>query len=396
MAKAKAIKFHPAADLFPLLTGESLAELVADVEKHGQLEPIVLCKGKILDGRNRYRACLELGVEPEFWDWDGECGDPVTYSLSKNVKRRHLTPSQLAMVALAALPLFEKEAAKRQGERTDLRAILPEGTGRRARDDAAKAVGVSARYVQDAKAISAASPELAEEVKAGAKTIPQAKREIAKAASSAKARAAPRVKLGRGVRVIHGDMNTAKIKAGSVDVIITDPPYPKEFLSVYGDLAKLADRVLKPGGSLFAMVGQSYLPTIMQALGAVLSYQWTIAYLTPGGQATQLWQRKAMTFWKPVLWYTRGPYSGKWVGDVAKSEVNDNDKQHHKWGQSESGMLDLVERCSEPGDLVLDPFMGAGTTGVACVMKKRRFIGVDLDGSHCDTAKDRMERAGAV
>ena len=175
-----------------------------------------------------------------------------------------------------------------------------------------------------------------------------------------------------------------------IDVIITDPPYPKEYLKLYSQLAFVASYVLKPGGSMFVMVGQSYLPELMAKLGEHLTYQWTLAYLTPGGQAVQLWDRNVNTFWKPILWYVKGEYTGKWIGDVAKSDTNDNDKEHHEWGQSVSGMKDIVLRSSEEEDRILDPFCGAGTTGVACRELNRKFIGIDIDSEHIKTARRRI------
>jgi hypothetical protein len=55
------------------------------------------------------------------------------------------------------------------------------------------------------------------------------------------------------------------------------------------------------------------------------------------------------TFWKPVLWFVKGEYDAKWIGDVAKSDPNDNDKSLHVWGQSVLGMVSLTERFEMEG-----------------------------------------------
>ncbi len=194
----------------------------------------------------------------------------------------------------------------------------------------------------------------------------------------------------RFCKLYNGDFRATEIEDESIDVIVTDPPYPKEFVDLYRDLAIFAERVLKPGGSLFAMAGQSYLPEIMKLMDVdELKYNWMLCYLTPGGQSPQLWQRKVNTFWKPILWFTKGKPT-KWLGDVVKSNVNDNDKNFHFWGQSFSGMNDLIQRVSDPGDVILDPFLGGGTTGVACLNNLRNFIGIELNKESYDISKDRL------
>lgn len=197
-------------------------------------------------------------------------------------------------------------------------------------------------------------------------------------------------------RLIHSRIEDLDIAPASIDAIITDPPYPAEFLPLYETLAEKAARWLKPGGSLIVMIGQSYLPAIVAMLSGHLTYQWTAAYLTPGGQSAQLWDRKVNTFWKPLLWYVKGEYGGKWIGDVLKSAVNQNDKRFHDWGQSESGMNEIVARFTEPGDLVLDPFCGAGTTGIAAVYQQRRFIGSDASAESIALAAARLEQTNVT
>jgi hypothetical protein len=97
MASESFLLSHPVARIFPLLDGKPLQELVDDIRVNGLREPIVLHEDKILDGPNRYRACIEAGIEPRIETYNGR--DPLGYVVSLNLKRRHLNESQRAMVA---------------------------------------------------------------------------------------------------------------------------------------------------------------------------------------------------------------------------------------------------------------------------------------------------------
>jgi site-specific DNA-methyltransferase (adenine-specific) len=193
----------------------------------------------------------------------------------------------------------------------------------------------------------------------------------------------------------HGDFTTRleDLEPGSVDAVITDPPYPAEHLPLYGKLSEHAARWLKPGGICAVMSGQTHLPDVICELATQLTYHWTMAYLTPGGQAVQVFPRRVNTFWKPVLVFRNGEGpAAEWFGDVAKSDTNDNDKRYHHWGQSESGMADLIKRLSRPGEMICDPFMGAGTTGVAALALGRSFVGCDVNADHVSAARERLEQ----
>lgn len=144
-------------------------ELSADIKANGQLEPIVTCQGLILDGRHRARACQELGLPVSSREWAGECGSPLGYVLSHNLRRRHLTSSQRAMLALELLPELEKQARERQGATQIKRGRPPvsakvRGPGKAA-EKAAGLAGVGSRYVETAKRIKREAPDLAEKVR---------------------------------------------------------------------------------------------------------------------------------------------------------------------------------------------------------------------------------------
>lgn len=207
-------------------------------------------------------------------------------------------------------------------------------------------------------------------------------------------RAAAAARSGAGYTLLEGDLLEVgtQIADDSVDVILTDPPYDLAAVSEYADLAALAKRVLRPGGSLFAMVGQWHLARALQELSSEepeLTYHWTLCYLTPGQAALAATvSRRVNAGWKPVVWFVKGEYEGRVVGDVARSDRNDKD--HHHWGQSEGGIADLMGRCSEEGDLVLDPYVGGGTIGYVAVAMGRRFVGIDRDPEALAVAAARM------
>ena len=92
-----AIKPHPAAEAFPMMDDGRYGELLADIRENGQREPITLCDGMILDGRNRYKACLEAGVEPVTREFDG---DPWAFAWSMNGARRDLEDVRRALIKL--------------------------------------------------------------------------------------------------------------------------------------------------------------------------------------------------------------------------------------------------------------------------------------------------------
>lgn len=164
-----------------MLPTAELKELADDIKANGLLYPIALFREQVLDGRNRLVACGMAGVQPRF-EYVSPAS-PTQFVIASNLKRRQLTPSQKAMIAAEALPLFEAEAKERLKTSTGGAAPRPtqkvaEAAKGEAREKAAKSVGVNRQYVSDAKKIKAEAPAVAAQVSSGEKTISQAKQEL--------------------------------------------------------------------------------------------------------------------------------------------------------------------------------------------------------------------------
>lgn len=171
-------EFHPYASVLPMLGVADANELAADIQANGLREEIVLFEGKILDGRNRFRACKTVGVEPRFRDFNGD-GDPIDYIVSVNIKRRHLTQSQKAtcVAKIANLPRGNPNL-KTSKTPTNPKSVQDTELGKTAAQ-VAKEIGVSTSTVEQAKRVIREAPkETVEEVERGEKSVATAVKEI--------------------------------------------------------------------------------------------------------------------------------------------------------------------------------------------------------------------------
>jgi site-specific DNA-methyltransferase (adenine-specific) len=199
---------------------------------------------------------------------------------------------------------------------------------------------------------------------------------------------------GDGVKLILGDclevMKTLPDK--SVDAVITDPPYPKEFEYLYGEMAKEAKRVLRIGGSLLTLCGHSQLPRVLNDISEHLKYRWIIRY---NHKSYARLSMGILATWKPALWFVNEKLSPRYcIADMIDGSPRSKNSGH-PWEQgldySEWGIKNLTRE----GQTALDPFMGSGTTGVACVQTGRDFIGIEIDPGYFAIAERRIKDAQA-
>ena len=164
------LTFHPASELFPLLEGEELAALVKDIRAHGLQVKIELLDGQILDGRNRYRACLEAGVEVQTVELPSDTDAPGRV-WSLNHCRRHLTLAQRADVGRKYRDMLLGKT-ERVRNRTCSQSNM---TAAAARSRAAKVIGVGNASIGTLDAIANRDGEVHRLTVAGTLSMKQAK-----------------------------------------------------------------------------------------------------------------------------------------------------------------------------------------------------------------------------
>jgi len=183
-----------------------------------------------------------------------------------------------------------------------------------------------------------------------------------------------------------------KVPSCSVDGIFTDPPYIKELWEqAYADLCELATRVLKPYGFLFTYAPQAHLAEIMEQLycshdpdlkdGCTLVYFWIISSLN-SGPAVKAHKWNALCLHKPILVFQKIPEGGDIKGvrrcfsDVVRGF---RQKKFHPWQQSVHDVLGIISRFMAPGEILLDPYAGTGTSLIAANLLGMEWIGFEIE-----------------
>jgi DNA modification methylase len=396
------VKAHRLAGLFPLLEGEELAALAADVKARGLVHPIILFEDKILDGRNRWAACKAAKVEPRTETYDGD--DPVGYVVSANVKRRHLTESQLDMIGA-------RIATLRDGQRqVGKLAEVP------TQPETAKLLGVSERgirsvdrgevKVSDAANVARQPKEtqhraMAKKKTKKAKTLRHAaalvKREDDLAQSKATAESRPTITKADALDFMRS------LEPESVDLLLTDPPYSTDVEDIAAFASKwvpLALSRVKPTGRAYIFTG-AYPKELYAYLGVLLCAEgWTVGVPLVWTYRNALGPSPAngyKTNWQACFHVYRDesfPLNCPMLSELfTVQDVNAPDGRQgdrfHTWQKPDELAERLIVHGSRPGDIVLDPFAGTGTFPLAAIRLGREALGCEHNDEMLALARER-------
>ena len=421
--------------VMPPLSDVEYQTLKSDIAERGVLVPIEFCIEDdntlaVLDGHNRLRICEELGITEYprvIRARVGDEQDKLTYARKINLVRRHLNTNQkreLIKSRLKETPnLSDRNIAGMLGVsnktigsvRKNLVATgeIPQleerlgadGKTRKNNKDKTHHLGLS-NTLKDIKPVSVWNPTPRQERLIKDPTVVDRMISHGQSVTIAARRISQEEKLARknfSVEITEDDIMLfqADVRNGlpqvadkSVDCIITDAPYAKEYgQDIFEAVSLIGSRVLKPGGSLLCMTGQANLPAALAGMCTHMRYHWQIAYIANNATSPLHWIG-VTTLYKSIIWLTRKgePYKGDIIPDIIKAPPNDAaERKNHPHEQSVMGFRDLIERFSEPGDTILDCFCGSGTTGVAAILHPgRRFVGCDINEGYVEVARRRI------
>ncbi len=452
MVPLNSLVLHPQAELVPKMSPAQAAEFESDIAARGIRVPIEIIDGNVvIDGRSRYLAAQKLGLyQVPVVDAPTSGEPPVLYMLRSASKRRHLTEDQLACLALEEMKILtaisrQKRAAK-AGRGNQQIADLSDSAATSsakcrdrsgdARTIVANRYGISQRRIRAAKRLQEISPALFEQAKSGATRLAEAKREaqrqVRRKELREQARQASQITNSNQWEIRLGDCldELRKIEPGSVRLIFADPPYnigidygdgaaadslPRDqYLAWCQKWIQACVRLLANNGSLWVMINDEHADSlgVMLRETGMPRRAWIKWYETFGVNCQRNFNRCS----RHIFYHVKDSQNFVFNPEaITRSKRQQNQKaitSDKLWDNvwciprlvenSRERIPDvptqlpldlvrpIVSCASNPGDLVLDPFCGSGTTGVAAIESKRRFIGIEKNPKFHTLATNRL------
>ena len=391
-------------NLIPALSAEEYAQLEANILEEGIREPIITWNGFIIDGHNRYSIAQRFDVEYRTTSKHFANEESVKeWMILNQFGRRNLSNYQRSVLALELEEVFKEKAQKSKANKVshfrntgEVLATLPKLDTRK---ELSKVAQVGERTLDKVKKIQAKAPEeIKEKLATGEVSINAAYKEIKKEEKKEeKEKKIKKIKESAkefentDIKIYNKDFRELKIENSSIDLILTDPPYPAEYLHLWKDLFVQAKRILKPNKFLIAYSGQMYLDKIFKyANEAGLDYYWMINIEFT--KKPLVHGRKVLNEWKPILVFQNGlKQHDRVFSDKITMKYTEREMHDLNWGQTIEPFEFLLDRFSNPQDLIYEPFAGTGTTLIACKNTNRKCIGTELKTDYIDLIKGRLK-----
>jgi 16S rRNA G966 N2-methylase RsmD len=389
-----------------------VSDLAESIKNNGLLHPISIMKDHTLvAGSRRIEAYKQLGFE-QIPAVIVDIKIKENGEIDENSKRKDFTPEEMVAVKkyLEASEInFKSETQIKPGNNRpptiDNKGRPKCGHPRRSKR-IAKAIGISDTTLRKLEVLHHAASnnpqsfgELWHKVNSNRLSTNKAystfKRKLKRDELIKEIQKAPSLATTDNIQLYLGNFvqESKKILDNSVDLIFTDPPYDKESLQLYYELALVANRVLKPGGSIVCYCGTYAIPQILDYMKeAGLTYHWVFAVKLQGSFA-RAWTKDISVKWKPLLWHIQGEAkfdTTQFISDFIDSSRPD--KVLDDWEQSISEARHLIDRLTLENQTILDLMMGMGTTGIAALQLHRKFIGIEIKPDKFEIAKSRINQ----
>lgn len=402
-ASTKQIAINPTySELVHPLTEYEYQDLKKSIAESGQFMPIIVnTEGIILDGHHRWRICRELSIKPEITmkDFESSLFEKL-FVIDCNLKRRHLNSYQKGVLTLKKKPIYE--------EISRMNMSLGGKGGKnltplnRVNGKLGKEVGVSHETIRKIEIIQKkASEEDKQKLVSGQKTISKIYRKIQKEDKRRELMMMkPVMSLPKKIKLFLGDFRekAKEIRPDSIDLIFCDPPYDADGIALYGELAKLAERILKDGGSMVVYVGQYHFPQVMDSIQShshKLRYWWMLCSQLNHYHGL-VHRRHIYSSWKPLLFYVKGDRLKQSVDSMSDfMQSTEPEKALYRYEQSVEEAEYIIKHLTVENQIVFDPMMGSGTSGIAALANKRKFIGCEKDRPVFELAKRRISHSMA-
>lgn len=435
-------EFHEVVYIWPEMQPDEYEELREDIRTYGLKEDIWAYQGEIIDGRHRYLACRETGVEPRYREWNGK-GSLVLFVASLNQHRRDMDAGQRAIAAVEIEEMLAKEAKERRGGRplkqieedsintekppTKLSEVSEEPQYLRESAHQAGAVtGASGTYVKTAKGVKKDVPELVPLVKKRTIKLTDAKR-LSKKTEDIRETIVDRIVSGEAKTVKEAELQIIKENIDAqaqaaeskplvtlapweewlpgqepADLLITDPPYTTDIddIEAFANAwLPLALTKVKPTGRAYVCIGaypeelRAYLHVpgclpVAQVL--VWSYRNTLGP-SPKHDYKLNWQ---------AILYFKGPDAEPLNFDImtmneqfSSQTINAPDgrqgDRYHAWQKPMELAEQLIRHSTRPGDRVIDCFTGTGTFLLAAHKLGRIASGCEQSPDMAELARTR-------
>ena len=395
-------------NLIPPLTSEEYAGLEESMLAEGCRDSLIAWHGILVDGHNRYSICEKYGLPFTVTETDFESRDAVIEWIIKNqLGRRNLPLYEQGRLSLRLKPIIAARAKEQQGTRTDISQNSVKSID--TQKELAKAAGVSHDTIAKIEKIEALADDATKaKLRSGEMSINQAYTELKKqekAVQRAEKMETIKEAAIQDGNLVYGDctIELETLSDGTVDCVVTDPPYGINYVSnrrtiesevvkavandsledalkLWETVCEIIYRKMKANSHLYCFTSWKVYPQFAEIICRYFKIKNCLVWVKNNHGSGDL-EGNYSEQYEMVIFATKG---NRKLNGNRESNVLNFDKVAslnllHSCEKPVDLLSFLIEKSTDAGDLVIDPFMGSGSTILAAKQTGRSYWGCELD-----------------